>query len=182
MPALSAVPAGGDADLTDLPCSCTPPPAWPSILRRRRSPSAARSLLRNPPVRPSWTCGASSGRRLMAPASLHNNFEAARGTRSAGQPRPPLELARDDANSTPGRTVALPPLRPQNAESQDNAGQGPHAPACFLDPAATYNTVLTAPRPTSLAASAADRAGRAGFAPACPIAGGSGGRSQRSLP
>ena len=68
------------------------------------------------------------------------------GPGSAGRPRLPLEVARDDADPTPGRTVALQPLRPQNAESQDSAGQGPDAaPACFLDPAATYNTVLTAP-------------------------------------
>ena len=66
------------------------------------------------------------------------------GPGSAGRPRPTLELAHD-ANPGPGRTVALPHLRPQNAESQDSAGQRPGtAPACFLDPAATYNTVLTA--------------------------------------
>src|SRR4029450_5379912 len=75
VPALSVVAVGGDADLTDLPCSRSPA-AWSSVLGRR-SPRAARSLLRKPPVR-SWTCGASSGRRLMAPASLHNNHEAAR--------------------------------------------------------------------------------------------------------
>jgi len=68
---------------------------------------------------------------------------------SAGRARPTLELAPDDANPTLGRTVALPPLRPQNAESQDSAGQRPGtAPARFLDPAATYNTILTAPRST----------------------------------
>ncbi len=68
------------------------------------------------------------------------------GPGSAGRPRPTLELAPDDANPTAGRTVALPPLRPQNAESQDSASHRPGtAPACFLDPAAaTYNTVLTA--------------------------------------
>jgi hypothetical protein len=81
MPAPPAVPAGGEADRTDLPCSRTPSLALSSALRRRRSPSAASSLLRNPPVRSSRTCGASSGRRLMAPASLHNSYEAARGTR-----------------------------------------------------------------------------------------------------
>ena len=81
MPAPPAVPVDGDTDRTDLPCSRTPAPAWSSVLRRRRSPSAASSLLRNPPGGSSWTCGASSGRRLMAPASLHNNYEAARGTR-----------------------------------------------------------------------------------------------------
>ena len=77
MLALSVVPAGGDADLTDLPCSRSPAPSL-SPGRRRRSPSAARSLLRNPPGRASCACGASSGRRVMAPASLHNNLEAAR--------------------------------------------------------------------------------------------------------
>jgi hypothetical protein len=77
MPALSVVLAGGDADLTDLPCSRSPD--WAPVLRRRR-PSAARSLLRNPPARASLTCGASSGRRLMAPASLPNYYEAACGT------------------------------------------------------------------------------------------------------
>jgi hypothetical protein len=81
MPAPPAVPVGGDADRTDLPCSRTPSLALSSVLRRRRSPSAASSLLRNPPVRSSWTCGASSGRRLMAPASLPNSYEAACGTR-----------------------------------------------------------------------------------------------------
>lgn len=88
MPAPPAVPADGDADRTDLPCSRTPSPAWSSVLRRRRSPSAARSRLRNPPVRSSWTCGASSGRRLMAPASLHNCYEAACGTRECWPSRP----------------------------------------------------------------------------------------------
>ena len=79
MPALSMVLARGDADLTDLPCSRSTSPDWLPALRRRR-PSAARSLLRNPPARASLTCGASSGRRLMAPASLPNYYEAARGT------------------------------------------------------------------------------------------------------
>jgi hypothetical protein len=44
------------------------------------------------------------------------------GPGSAGRARPTLELA-PDANPTPGRTVDLPPLRPQNAESQAGAGQ-----------------------------------------------------------
>ena len=71
------------------------------------------------------------------------------GLGSAGRARPTLELAPDDANPTPGRTFGLPPLRPQNAESQDGAGQRPDiVPACFLDPAATYNTILTALRST----------------------------------
>ena len=68
---------------------------------------------------------------------------------SAGRARPVPRLASDDA--TP-RRVALPPLRPQHAESQDGTGRRPGAaPARFLDPAATYNTVLTAPRSTLVA-------------------------------
>jgi hypothetical protein len=79
MPALPVVPVGGDAEGANFTCSRSPSAAWSPTLRRR-NPSAARSLLRKPLLR-SWTCGASSGRRLMAPASLHNNREAARGTR-----------------------------------------------------------------------------------------------------
>jgi len=75
------VVAGGDVDLTDLPCSRSPSPVWSVVFVRRLRPSAARSLLRNPPLRSSLSCGASSGRRVMAPASLHNTYEAARGTR-----------------------------------------------------------------------------------------------------
>jgi hypothetical protein len=88
MPALPVVPAGGDADLTDLPCSRSSAPSWSPGRCRRRSPRAARSLLRNPPERASCTCGVSSGCRLMAPASLHNNLEAARGTQSAWSTAP----------------------------------------------------------------------------------------------
>jgi hypothetical protein len=62
-------------------------------------------------------------------------------------------------------------------------GQRP-SPARVLDPAATYRTTLTAP--AGLLPVAPDRrrrvTGRAAFAPAHRIAGGSGGRSQRSLP
>ena len=86
MPALSEVAAGGDADRTDFTCSRSPSPACSSALRRR-NPSAARSLLRKPLLR-SWTCGASSGRRLMAPASLHNNREAAPETRECWSSMP----------------------------------------------------------------------------------------------
>ena len=181
MPALSVVSAGGEADLTDLPCSRTPAPSL-SPGRRRRRPSAARSLLRNPPVRASCACGASSGRRVMAPASLHNNLEA--GACDAGLPRSTARPAPEDPSLSPSGSVALPPLRPQHAESQDRAGRRPGtAPARLLDPAATYNTTLTALRSTDRPASACScAADRAEFAPARPIAGGSGGRSQRSSP
>jgi hypothetical protein len=84
----------------------------------------------------------------MAPASLRNNYEAARGTRERRPTRcrdGPLRTS----GASPGDTVALPPLRPQNAESQDGTGRRPGtAPAHFLDPAATYNTVLTTLRST----------------------------------
>ena len=74
--------------------------------------------------------------------------------------------------------------KPQHDEDQDRAGRRPGtAPARLLDPAATYNTTLTALRSTDRSASACScAADRAEFAPARPIAGGSGGRSQRSLP
>jgi hypothetical protein len=71
---------------------------------------------------------------------------------SAGRPHPvPVPAA--EASPSPGGTVALPPLRPQTAGSQDGTGRRPStALARFLDPAATYNTVLTAPdRPVALA-------------------------------
>jgi hypothetical protein len=65
---------------------------------------------------------------------------------SAGRARPVPGLATEHAGPSPSGTVALPPLRPQNAESQDGTGRRPGtAPARFLDPAATYNTVLTTP-------------------------------------
>ena len=105
MPALSEVAAGGDADRTDCTCSRSPSPAWPSALRRR-NPSAARSLLKNPPLR-SWTCGASSGRRLMAPASLHNNCEAAPGTRACWS-RMPDKWAGSCPQPLPGRYQRAP--------------------------------------------------------------------------
>lgn len=181
MPALSVVSAGGDADLTDLPCSRSPAPSL-SPGRRRRSPSAARSLLRNPPGRASCACGASSGRRVMAPASLHNNLEAAHVT-LVDHARQPGQRLKAQA-CPPTGSLARPPLRPQRAESQDRAGRRPGtAPARLLDPAATYNTTLTPLRSTDRPASACScAADRAEFAPARPIAGGSGGRSQRSLP
>jgi len=59
-----SVVAGGDAGLTDVPCSRSPSPAWSMIFFGRLRPSATRSLLRNPPLRSLSTCGASSGRRL----------------------------------------------------------------------------------------------------------------------
>jgi hypothetical protein len=180
MPALSVAAVGGDADRTDFTCSRSPSPAWPSALRRR-NPSAARSLLRNPPLR-SWTCGPSSGRRLMAPASLHNNCEAAPGTRErwssmpdawAGGRRQPLSGRYRRSTATP--TTACRKLEQRRSTTR-------YRPCLFLDPAATYNTVLTTPRSTWFSYRRACAAGRAGFAPAHPIAGGSGGRSQRSLP
>ena len=179
MPTLLVVAAGGDADRTDVPCS--PSPARSPVLRR--SPNAARSLLRKPCLRSSRTCGASSGRRVMAPASLHNNHEAARGRWSAGWPCPTPQRAGCEAVLPFGRAVVLPPLRPQHAESRTSAGRRPGtAPARFLDPAATYNTILTAPRRRWFSYRCCCAAGRAVFVPAHPIAGGSGGRSQRSLP
>jgi hypothetical protein len=49
-------------------------------------------------------------------------------------------------HARPSGTVARPPLRPQNAESQGSTGRRPGTVlARFLDPAATYNTVLTTP-------------------------------------
>jgi hypothetical protein len=106
------------------------------------------------------------------------------GTCEAGRPRSTARPASEDPSLSPSGSVALPPLRPQHAESQDRAGRRPGtAPARLLDPAATYNTTLTALRSTDRSASACScAADRAEFAPARPIAGGSGGRSQRSLP
>jgi hypothetical protein len=85
----------------------------------------------------------------MAPASLRNNYKAARGTRERRPITPGPGWAAENAGASPGDTVALPPLRPQNAESQDGTGRRPGtAPAHLLDPAATYNTVLTTLRST----------------------------------
>src|SRR5215217_6743887 len=104
------VVAGGDADLTDLPdlpCACSPSPARSVSLVRRRRPSAARSLLRNPPPRSS-TCGTSSGRRVMAPASLHNNHEAAPGTRERWPSTPGHGLFSEASPSPDCRPPAAP--------------------------------------------------------------------------
>ena len=85
----------------------------------------------------------------MAPASLRNNYKVARGTRERRPSTPGAWMAAENAGESPGDTVALPPLRPQNAESQDGTGRRPgSAPAHFLDPAATYNTILTTLRST----------------------------------
>jgi hypothetical protein len=175
MPALSVVPAGGDADRTDFTCSRSP-----SALRRR-NPSAARSLLKKPPLR-SWTCGASSGRRLMAPASLHNNCEAAPWARSAGRACPTLGLAYD-ASLSPGDTAALPPLRPQ----QPKAGTAPVNDQVLplLVPRSRSNLQHRpdgTPVDPWFSYCRACATGPMDFVPAHPIAGGSGGRSQRSLP
>jgi hypothetical protein len=102
MPALPVAPVGGDAVGTNFTCSRSPSAAWSPALRRR-NPSAARSLLRNPPLRSSLTCGASSGRRLMAPASLHNNREAARGTRERWSSTPDAWAGRWSRQPVPGR-------------------------------------------------------------------------------
>jgi hypothetical protein len=68
------------------------------------------------------------------------------GPGSTGRACPTLGLSADCASLSPGDTAVLPPLRPQHAESRNSAGRRPDtAPACFLDPAATYNTTLTAP-------------------------------------
>jgi hypothetical protein len=68
---------------------------------------------------------------------------------SAGRAHPVPGWAAENASASPGDTVALPPLRPQNAESQDGTGRRPgSASAHFLDPAATYNTILTTLRST----------------------------------
>jgi len=142
MPALSVVAAGGDADRTNFTCSRSPS-AWSSALRRR-NPSAARSLLRKPPLR-SWTCGASSGRRLMAPASLHNNCEAAPWTRERWSSMPDAWAGLTPAS--PGRyrrSTATPTTACRKLE-QRRSTTG-YRPCLFLDPAATYNTILTAPR------------------------------------
>jgi len=108
--------------------------------------------------------GACSGTRpyaLPGPAVLHRvadwwlppPFTTATRRRvepeSAGRAHPVRGQATSSATSSPGGAVALPLLRPQNAESQDRTGRRPGtAPARFLDPAATYNTVLTALRST----------------------------------
>jgi hypothetical protein len=139
MPALSAVPVGGDADLTELPCPRSPCSIL--FLVRRRSPSAASSLLRKPSVRPSWTCGASSGRRVMAPASLHNNHEAANGNSERWR----TTQARADPRRGRLVTGRYPVATPTTARQQPRQHRrSPGATlACFLDPAATYNTTLT---------------------------------------
>jgi hypothetical protein len=140
MPALLAVPAGGDADLTELPCSRS---SFPTLfLFRRRSPSAARSLLKKPSVRPSWTCGASSGRRVMAPASLHNNHEAANGNSERWATTQARAGPRRGRRVTGQYPVAIPTTARQQQSRQIRPA--PDATlACFLDPAATYNTTLT---------------------------------------
>jgi hypothetical protein len=179
MPALSVVAAGGDADRTNFTCSRSPS-AWSSALRRR-NPSAARSLLRKPPLR-SWTCGASSGRRLMAPASLHNNCEAAPWTRErwssmpdawAGlTPASPGRYRRSTATPTTAcRKLGTAPVNdrvPPLLVPRSRSNLQHHPDRTPVDPWFSYcRACATGPRD---------------FAPAHPIAGGSGGRSQRSLP
>ena len=71
------------------------------------------------------------------------------GPRSPGRPHSAARPASEDPSLSPSGSVSLPPLRPQPAESQDGAGQRPDtASARLLDPAATYNTTLTALRLT----------------------------------
>ena len=180
MPALSEVAAGGDADRTDFTCSRSPSPAWPSALRRR-NPSAARSLFRKPPLR-SWTCGTSSGRRLMAPASLHNNCEAASGTRECWSSMPDAwagswyqPLPGQYRRSTAPPATACRKLKQHRSTTRHRPCLFPRSRSNLQHRPDGTRRPLFSHRPTWAT-------GRAGFAPAHPIAGGSGGRSQRSLP
>ena len=181
---LSVVPAGGDADLTDLPCSRSRAPSWSPGRCRRRSPRAARSLLRNPPERASCTCGASSGRRLMAPASLHNNLEAARGTQSAWSTAPESPASVGRPQPVLGR-YGRPTATPNHSMTRTKTAPVDDRPLPCSSPRSRCNLqhhpdgTPVADRSASACSCAADRAE---FVPARPIAGGSGGRSQRSLP
>jgi hypothetical protein len=181
MLALSVVPAGGDADLTAFPCSRSPSPALFAVSPLRRSPNAARSLLRNPPVR-SRTCGTSSGRRLMAPASLHHNHEAAPGNPELWPDTPDTRAGDRRRRLIPGRHQC-PTATPTTGRGR--LGQRRLTTRHRLLPRSRSNLQHHPDGTRSMLVSASARscaAGRAEFAPVRPIAGGSGGRSQRSLP
>ena len=178
MPALSVVSVGGDADHTDFPCSRSPSPAWFPAPGRRRSPSAARGITG---IRPSAFRGPAVLHRvagLMAPASPSQLRRSGAWDLGAlgGHSRPSCWPCQPDPEPVPSpdRHSDTKCRKPGRCRSATDT-----APACLLDLAATYNTVLTAPRSTSRFSSCA--ADRAEFAPA-PDRRGSGGRSQRSLP
>jgi len=175
------VAVGGDADLTDFPCSRSPA-ARSSVLRR--NPKAARSLLRKPPVRASWTCGASSGRRVMAPASLHNHHEAARRDPERCRTRPIQDPDCCWLQGLPGR-FRRPTAAPTTRCRKHRRCRSTTRYRPCLSPRCRCNLQHHpdgASRRRGAANACRRAAGRAEFAPAHPIAGGSGGRSQRSLP
>jgi hypothetical protein len=176
------VPADGDAGLTDLPCPRSASPTC-SVGFCRRSPSAARSLLKNPPVRASWTCGASSGRRLMAPASLHNSYEAARGTRERRSSTPGAWMARRERQLIPERNCGPAAPTTECRKPGQHRSSTRYRPRSF--PRSRSN-LQHRPDDTPVdrwcPSGWSNAAGRVEFAPVHPIAGGSGGRSQRSLP
>ena len=178
------------------PCPWCPPaamptsPTYPARVRLRlRCPqvAAAQSQRGEEPAQESAGAGFLRLRCFIGSPSDGSRLPSQQprgGICDAGRPCPTARPASEDPSLSPSGSVARPPLRPQHAESQDRAGRRPGtAPARLLDPAATYNTTLTALRSTDRPASACScAADRAEFAPARPIAGGSGGRSQRSLP
>jgi hypothetical protein len=104
------------------------------------------------------------------------------GPGSAGRACPTLGLAYD-ASLSPGHAAVLPPLRPQHAE----AGTAPvndRVPP-LLVPRSSSNLQHRpdgTPVDPWFSYCRACATGPMDFAPAHPIAGGSGGRSQRSLP